>query len=91
MTPDQRRAEGMLHLLKSEPTLLPPAPTVPAEMGPGIERRRQDEIHMCLRCGHRAGVALIAHTRLGPRWLDLCFGCRHWLQKSLPPDLPESP
>ena len=71
-------ADSMLHLLKAEPTLLPPGPVT--ELGRAIERRRMDEIHNCLHCGRRAQCAFVAHTELGNRWLDLCAECAHWLR-----------
>ena len=71
-------AEDMLRLLAAEPTLLPAAPDT--DIGEAVEHRRRDEIHVCLRCGRRAQEALIAATRLGPRWLDLCAACSHWLR-----------
>jgi hypothetical protein len=73
-------ADALLHLLKAQPTLLPPAPA--DADGKHIEHRRQDEAHMCLKCGKRAQAALIAHTEIGPRWLDLCLDCFHWLKSS---------
>lgn len=78
--------EAMLTLLAVEPTLLPPAPA-PAD-GDHIEHRRRDEIHTCLRCGKRAVCAFIAVSKrrpeAGPRWLDLCAACEHWLRTSMP-------
>ncbi|GAA0719243.1 hypothetical protein Drose_05580 [Dactylosporangium roseum] len=74
--------EGFLRLLAAEPTLLPPAPA--DGIGDATRRRTQDEIHSCLRCGRRAQEAFIAGTRLGPRWLDLCAACGHWLRTSAP-------
>lgn len=74
-------ASGMLHLLKAEPTLLPVAP--PDASGAHIEHRRLDEVHACLRCGDAAACAFIAATEIGPRWLDLCHECTHWLRTSL--------
>lgn len=65
-------AEGMLHLLAAEPTLLPPAPD--DADGNAIEDRRRED-HACLRCGHPADTSLIADTKEhGRRWLDLCYG-----------------
>ncbi len=75
------QADGMLHLLKAEPTLLPPAPA--DATGKHIEHRRHDEVHSCLRCGKRAGCAYIADMEIGKRWLDLCWDCDHWLRTSL--------
>jgi hypothetical protein len=70
-------ADGLLHLLAAEPTLLPPAPA-----DADIERRRHDEVHSCLRCGQRAQAALIADTKPGRRWLDLCMNCFTWARTS---------
>jgi hypothetical protein len=71
-------ADGMLHLLNAEPTLLPKAPaTFTAQ---DIDHRHVDAIHSCLRCGKRATVAYVANTDIGNRWLDLCAACNHWLR-----------
>ena len=70
-------ADGFLHLLKAEPTLLDPAPA--DFTGRDLEHRRLDEVHPCLRCGGRAQSAYVAATELGPRWLDLCMPCAHWM------------
>lgn len=72
---------SFLHLLKAEPTLLPPAPT--SEAWRGIDHRTKDEVHSCLRCGARAGCAFVADTSSGPRWLDLCWACQHWLRSGM--------
>lgn len=70
-------AEGMLHLLQAEPTLLSEAPDdANAEH---IDHRRLDSVHPCLRCGQRAQVAYIATTDIGNRWLDLCADCNAWM------------
>ena len=74
-------ADGMLYLLKAEPTLLPPAPS--DNLGPAIEHRRKDEVHSCLRCGDRAQVALAAELDGGNRWLDLCAACEYWLRTNM--------
>lgn len=71
-------AEGMLHLLKAEPTLLPPTPE--GDVAALIEHRRHDEVHACLRCGQRAAQAFVADTEIGRRWLDLCHPCTQWLR-----------
>jgi len=71
------KADGMLHLIKAEPTLLPTAPE--DDLGRAIEHRAHDEIHECLRCGLRAQIALVAHLDSGNRWLDLCHQCYAWL------------
>ncbi|MGP4092962.1 hypothetical protein [Nonomuraea sp. KM90] len=79
-------AEGMLTLLAVNPTLLPPAPE--HADGSHIEHRQRDEIHPCLRCGQRAMCAYIARSKTkpeaGPRWLDLCAACDHWVRTNLP-------
>lgn len=74
-------ADGMLHLLKAEPTLLPEAPA--GYTTQDMDRRRHDEIHPCLRCGQRAALAYVADTEIGPRWLDLCPPCGHWLTTTM--------
>jgi hypothetical protein len=71
----------MLYLLKAEPTLLPEA--LPDASAAHIDHRRLDEAHTCLRCGDPAACAFIAATHIGPRWLDLCHECTHWLRTSL--------
>lgn len=64
-------AEGMLHLLAAEPTLLPVAPD--SASGEAIEARRL-EGHRCIRCGEPATTALIAVVPgHGKRWIDLCY------------------
>lgn len=78
MTDEKPAADGFLYLLKAEPTLLPPAPDTTDTAA--MEHRAHDEIHACLRCGKRAHCAIIASTEIGPRWLDLCFDCTHWLR-----------
>jgi hypothetical protein len=71
---------AFLHLMAAEPTLMDPAPTAPTAAQ--IDHRSYDEVHACLRCGGRAQVALVAHTKAGDRWLDLCAGCSHWAQRA---------
>lgn len=65
---------GLLHLLKSEPTLLPVASDDAS--GADIELR-VSEAHSCLACGGRATTALIVQDPQGAwqgkRWLDLCW------------------
>lgn len=80
-------ALGMLYLLAAEPTLLPEAPS--GATGADIERRRQDEVHPCLRCGKRAQVAYIAQMHIGPRWLDLCPACNHAVRAAADADRSE--
>ncbi len=73
-------ATGLLYLLRDEPTLMDPAP---ADVGvEAMERRKVDEVHTCLGCGGPAHCAVVADTELGPRWLDLCFGCVHEIRKA---------
>jgi hypothetical protein len=76
-------ADGFLYLLWAEPSLLPPAP-LDVDIA-AVERRRRGEVHACLRCGARAGCVFVAETDLGLRWLDLCWGCRDWLQRGATP------
>lgn len=76
--PEKIGADGLLHLLKAEPTLLPPAPDDTTAQA--IDHRRLHEAHPCLRCGGVANCAFVATTSLGPRWLDLCHPCTHWLR-----------
>jgi hypothetical protein len=70
-----------LHLIRAEPTLLPSAP--PVEAWRHINHRTHDEVHPCLRCGERAGCAFVADTSAGPRWLDLCPHCAHWMRSGM--------
>jgi hypothetical protein len=73
-------ATGLLYLLRDEPTLMDPAP---ADVDvPAMERRKLDEVHTCLGCGNRARCAVVADTELGPRWLDLCYGCVYEIRKA---------
>ncbi|MBE1530388.1 hypothetical protein [Actinomadura algeriensis] len=75
---DQVGADGLLYLLRAEPTL---APEAPADCSAAqMEHRREGEVHACLRCGARAVCAYVADTVIGPRWLDLCPRCDHWLR-----------
>lgn len=80
-------ADGMLYLLRDNPTLMPPAPPGPTGLTAAMEHRSRDEVHACLRCGKRAHCAIIAATTLGNRWLDLCHPCVHWLQTKAPEPL----
>jgi hypothetical protein len=77
-------AIGMVRLIAAEPTLLPTAPA--DDWAAKIEQRRLGEVHSCLRCGQRARCAYIAHTNLGPRWLDLCPPCDLTLRRALDED-----
>lgn len=77
MTPDPS-ADGLLYLLRANPTLLPVAPpNVTAAM---MTFRAKDQVHACLRCGKRAQCAYVAETSQSRRWLDLCAACSHWLR-----------
>lgn len=76
-------ADRFLMHLRDNPTLLQAAPD---DSTAAMERRRLDEVHVCLRCGGRAHCALIAGTDLGSRWLDLCHGCVNWLHSNTTPD-----
>ncbi len=71
-------ADALLYLLRGNPTLLPEAP--PDTTAEQMDHRRLDEVHACLRCGKRAQCAIVAHTEIGNRWLDLCHGCTNWLR-----------
>jgi hypothetical protein len=71
-----------LHLIKAEPSLLPEAPA--SDAWRRIDHRTKDEIHPCFRCGQRACWAYIADTTLGPRWLDMCAPCGHWMVSGMP-------
>lgn len=71
--------EGFLHHLKANPSLLDPAPIDRDRWAAAMDLRVRDEVHSCLRCGKRATIALIAQAPDQPRFLDLCFDCRHWL------------
>lgn len=74
-------ADALLYLLRANPTLLPEAPAdTTAEQ---MDHRRHDEVHTCLRCGKRAQAAVVAHTSLGGRWLDLCHACLNWLRQNV--------
>ncbi len=75
--------DRFLMLLRDNPTLLPAAPD--DTTGAMMERRRQDEVHACLRCGERARTATIAGTSLGSRWLDLCMACYSWMIRGATP------
>lgn len=72
---------GMVHLIAAEPTLLPVAPD--DDWALHIKHRTHGEIHSCLPCGGYARVAYIAHTKVGPRWLDLCPPCALRLRVTL--------
>lgn len=76
-------ADRFLILIRDNPTLLPPAPNGTAA---AIDHRGHDEVHSCLRCGQRANQAIIAHTSLGERWLDLCIACVTWLCTGATPE-----
>lgn len=74
-------AEAFLYLLKAEPTLLPAAPVNWTARDIDVRRLGGDgQRHTCLKCGGEARVALVADTKIGPRWLDLCPDHHLWLQ-----------
>ncbi|MER7280553.1 hypothetical protein ABT369_39550 [Dactylosporangium sp. NPDC000244] len=75
--------DRFLMLLRDNPTLLDPAPGEAAAAA--MQHRAQDEIHTCLRCGERSKAAVIAATKIGPRWLDVCWGCYNWIQLGATP------
>lgn len=70
--------DRFLLLLRDNPTLLPPVlgNRPPAEM---MDHRSRDEIHPCAQCGEKATCAMIADTRTGPRWLDVCMAHYAWI------------
>lgn len=76
-------ADGLLFLIREEPTILPPGPSTDEFPENAIETRVRDEEHPCLRCGNRAVVAYLAQTELGWRWLDLCAEDAQWLLSTM--------
>lgn len=81
-----RPIDGLLYLIRAEPTLCPPV------LGEGdpvlmMQHRGHDEDHMCLACGKQANVAIIAATSAGGRWLDVCWD--HYAELQAPD--PERP
>lgn len=89
-------ADGLLYLIRAEPTLLSPAAVDEGSMDEAITSRVRDELHPCLRCGGRAVVAYLATTSAGWRWLDLCAMDAQWLLTTMsgdwspgPPDDPD--
>lgn len=76
------QGEGFLHHLKANPTLLDPAPEDRGVWAAAMDHRAYGEKHPCLRCDRDANVALIAAADK-PRFLDLCFDCRHWLGEQM--------
>lgn len=81
MTP----VESVLWLVKAEPTLCPAYDEAAGEMGVQM-RNRSFEQHMCLVCGERSVVALVGHTSIGHRWIDLCMK-DYGALLSLPPNI----
>lgn len=75
--------DAFLNLFKVYPMLLPVAPAECTDRE--MRDRVTDEVHACLRCGGRAGCALVADTTIGPRWLDLCQPCLYWLNTGADP------
>ena len=78
-------ADGFLTTLRDEPWLMNAAPLLVC--GADMDRRVSESWHSCIRCGKRAGVALVADTTLGPRWLDLCQADRSWIEKHATPEV----
>lgn len=80
-------ADGFLHLLKAEPSLLNRAPT--GYTSRDMDRRAARNLP-CLRCGKREPeihvCAIVADLPDGPRWVDLCMACVNWLQDGMTPD-----
>lgn len=76
-------AAAFLRRLAAEPELMAPAPV--AFTGDQVDHRARDEVRGCLRCGRPAQVALVAHTKIGPRWLDLCAACNYLAQLASDP------
>lgn len=77
-------AEGMLMLLKAEPTLLPPVYGDTEFRGTSLHwmiEQRRHQSHSCLRCPAPARVAYVAHLDKD-RWIDLCPACSEWLMGS---------
>jgi hypothetical protein len=71
---------SFLLLIKNTPELLPAAPP---SAWRGIDERRKDEVHECLRCPSSARTAYVCDTTAGPRWLDLCWPCSSWMRAGL--------
>jgi hypothetical protein len=71
-------AAAFLRRLAAEPHLMDAAPA--DFTGELMDHRARDEVHGCLRCGRPAQVAMVAHTKIGPRWLDLCAACNYLAQ-----------
>lgn len=80
MTGGSVGSAAFLYRLREMPALMDSAPA--GWTGDHITRRTQDEIHLCLRCDKPAQVAYVAHTKAGPRWLDLCALCAHWARRA---------
>lgn len=78
-------ADGFLTTLRDEPWLMNAAPLLVT--GADMDRRVSESWHSCIRCGKRAGVALVADTTMGPRWLDLCQADRSWIEKHATPEV----
>lgn len=82
MTDQGRLVDGLVRLLKAEPTLLDPAPA--GDPSTLINHRVRDEIHTCLRCPSQARVAFLADCgEHGQRWLDLCPPCESWFRRGM--------
>lgn len=85
MTDQTRLVDGLVHLLKAEPTLLDPADPAPdGDAAHLINHRTKDEIHTCLRCPNQARAAFLADCgEHGQRWLDLCPPCESWFRRGM--------
>jgi hypothetical protein len=82
VTDQTRLVDGLVRLLKAEPTLLDRAPDGdPVAL---INHRTKDEVHTCLRCPSQARTALLADCGMhGQRFVDLCPPCFIWLRNGL--------
>lgn len=67
-----RPIDGLLYLIRAEPTLCPSV-LGDDDLAVAIEHRGHHEDHICLACGAPADAALVAGTKAGSRWLDVCW------------------
>lgn len=82
MSDQTRLVDGLVWLLKAEPTLLDRAPD--GDSVALINHRTKDEIHACLRCPNQARAAYLADCgEHGQRWLDLCPPCESWFRRGM--------
>ena len=77
-------ADGLMLLLRANPTLLDPAPP---DYDTADMDRRLAERRSCLRCGKSATTVIAASTDKGPRWLDLCNADLSWLMNNTNPPM----